>query len=890
MRINVIWKIFLIVIVIVFSGCSSAEKNPIDTNSLTDERIQIGITDWDSQGNISAGTGTLGLFNLSINPEKVSAEIIPFRNLSLTDVLEVVDITNFLQLAPCTDCIKLQSVSLNSDGNIVLSIGIKHPFPAGDALKPITGQNRGDLHVFNVEGIVISNTGNLQFTNVGESAADFLLVNADGYTGYLDNSLDEFYQSDATVHPYITHFDDYSVGNFDALNPMGFASVTDPPPSGNLIMAMGADYDYQDYIFAPTPSMEFLFAVGCTYAVSASDKSQRFSPEYRVPQHNKKSASEISVWIIQNELMGGIPTSTAEIEIHVVDISHGVAVGEDLDEMFADSSVDDIFIEIPGVTDSMVILDGNNPLSGTGHDPSDPLVYSATITNSSSGDMGVYMGIVKVSDSYAAGQNTNPMLGGNDGISRVDPLINPLTGTFEIAEFASYLVFTIEVGNPCGPVTGSILSPDCPVESASNGQTIDFTVEASSANGGGNIVLFELDYDYDGLLFSVDDSNLDGIFNDTGPFTVEDPCEDNIPHDYTVAFRATDECVPPNVTIFATCIVTVDSCLTPVGNVKLIVNYIDADIIPPASIPHGYQFDYDGPFTLEWDAVTGAAEYAIYYDNDPSDGLKTEPLIFVGTTSTSSYTVPASHLPSSHFIDGYTYYVCSRATAGGPNAPESESAYVTISGYESGEYFDSECEGWVSHCQANTTDFRYRPYVDGWGGIHIHGPNNVFFSNQFFGPDDNNRWHGWAKETEVVPDSTVRYLSFSARSYYIWPEHGMFIGTISGTDLPQYNWTTPEDMQWASVDSINGFDGYDYICGDVYNTFTDVPNENNAWYTQYNPPFDLNWYNFLCGGDVNIGGTTSNSEDPFVAIEIVKLLLDYRAPQTVIDETAIAIY
>ena len=30
---------------------------------------------------------------------------------------------------------------------------------------------------------------------------------------------------------------------------MGFESVTNPPPSGNLVMAMGCDYDVQDYKF-----------------------------------------------------------------------------------------------------------------------------------------------------------------------------------------------------------------------------------------------------------------------------------------------------------------------------------------------------------------------------------------------------------------------------------------------------------------------------------------------------------------------------------------------------------------------------------------------------------------------------------------------------------------
>jgi hypothetical protein len=873
-------------------GCSgtSGSTTPPAENPALIEGLPVDVSAISSDGSPLEGMGALGLFSLHIDPMDITADLTSLRKSALTDVLEVVDITNFLSLAPCTDCAKIKSIALDADNHIVVSIGIRHPFNAGDPLKPISGRNRGDLHVFNVEGIVVSNARGAEFPGIGQTSADFILANADGYTGYLDDSLDAIYPTDATVHPYILHFDDYSQGNFDASNPMGFESVTNPPPMGNLVMAMGCDYDYKDYVFNLDAPLDFIFAVGCTYALSAATMTERFEPVYRVPQHNKKAASEVWVEWVSGGLISGNTSSTAEINVCVVDISQGVSVGDDLNQMLAESNVDDILIEIPGVMLAVRVIDGSNPSSGTGHDPSDPLRYNTTIQNWMGAQEGTYTGLIKVMDTYSPGLNTNIFLSGNDGARRVDPLDNPFTSLFEINKFATYQVFQVHVGSGCGPITGSVLNPTCPVTGVASGQKLNFTVEAQSDNGGGSIVLYEVDYDYDGTTFTADSSNTDGIFNDVGPFTVPDPCEDNIPQTYTVAFRATDECVPPNNTIFATCDVTVDSCLTPVGNVNLKVNYIVAEIIPPATTPHGWQFDYNGPFTLTWDPVPGAAEYAVYYDNDPSDGLKTLPLLPVGTTASSIYTVPASHLVSNHYIPGNTYYVCSRAIVGGANAPESEPAFVTISGYETGAYFDPSCEGWYTHCEANTTDFRYAPYVDGWGLIHIHGANNVFFSNQFFGPGNNNRWHGWAKETPIVENSSVRYLSFSARSYYIWPDHGMFIGTIAGSSLPSINWTTPSDMQWAQVDSTGGFHGYDYNSADVRNTFTDVPDGNNSWYTQYSPPYDLDWYNFMIGGDVNIGGATSNASDPFVAIELVKLLYDYRAPQTVIDETGIAIY
>ena len=434
---------------LIATGCSGG-TGPVtpsgpDADISVPSSLPVGVTDSFPDGNPAGGIGALGLFTLSVDPGEISADLVPFRQTALTDVLEVVDITNFLQMAPCTDCAEISTVSLDTDGNVVVTIGIKHPFEAGDLLKPISGKNRADLHVFNVEGTIISNSTGNMFPALGQTAADFAMINADGYSGYLDRVLDDLYPTDATIHPYILHFDDYSAGNFDPGNPMGFGSVTDPPPSGNLVMAMGCDYDYQDYVFNLVGgAVDFIYAVGCTYAISSASKNQRFDPEYRLPQHNKKAASEVSFEVITNDLTAGDINSTAEIEIHVVDISHGVGTGSGLDQMHADSSVSGITIEIPGVEASQITVDISSP-TGSGHDPTDPLVFSAIITNTVGADEGIYTGLLKVTDNYAPGQNESSLLNGMDGIKRVGPTMNPLEGLFAIPEFATYQVFDLVV-------------------------------------------------------------------------------------------------------------------------------------------------------------------------------------------------------------------------------------------------------------------------------------------------------------------------------------------------------------------------------------------------------------------------------------------------------------
>ncbi|MFH1515037.1 MAG: hypothetical protein ABIG42_06205, partial [bacterium] len=152
-------------------GCSSSEnpsQNIIDNkSSWFTNSLPVYITDWNADGTPAAGSGTLGLFNFRIDPVNINVEITSIRGSKITDVLETVDITNFLMMAPCYDCVSIGGISLNPDGNVVVTIGIRHPFGAGDPLKPISGQNRADLHVFNVEGIVISNSLARVFPGIG---------------------------------------------------------------------------------------------------------------------------------------------------------------------------------------------------------------------------------------------------------------------------------------------------------------------------------------------------------------------------------------------------------------------------------------------------------------------------------------------------------------------------------------------------------------------------------------------------------------------------------------------------------------------------------------------------------------------------------------------------
>ena len=195
---------FIFALVLIMMGCSSGSvvtpdnQNPISQADISS--LPVWVSDYDENNNPAGGLGTLGLFDVHIDTATLTGEMTSLRSSMSADVLEVVDITNFLQMAPCSDCAAIRGVEINADGNLVVKIGIRHPFEAGDPLKPVSGRNRADLHVFNVEGITVSDgVGVNSFAGLGVTTGGFSLLNADGYTGYLDGTLDEIFPTESDI-------------------------------------------------------------------------------------------------------------------------------------------------------------------------------------------------------------------------------------------------------------------------------------------------------------------------------------------------------------------------------------------------------------------------------------------------------------------------------------------------------------------------------------------------------------------------------------------------------------------------------------------------------------------------------------------------------------------
>lgn len=447
-------------------GCAGASgpETPQAPRPLEGIPPPIVMTDRDT------GLGALFSASIVLDTATMSAHLEPRRSAAAgtPDILEVVDVTQFFASAPCTDCLEIVGVGTSAAGNPTLDISLRHPFPSP---APTVAMNQ-DFSVFNVEGMVY-------FDETGGTVTDYAsmlekvltstrLVNADGYSDYLDGAYDiDYFATEATLHPYRLFFDDYSNGTFDPTSPQGFPDYADV--RGHLAMGQGKGPDVQRFEFAisdPGETIRFDLIVQASFGNAASNRPEKSAPEYRVPQYNKKAASEVHGGILQitpakpegQGLIAGDSTSGALLHLSILDItdvSTGVIVGPDRDQIRAASDVDEIRVEVAGITTGVVTIGDPGTVfrGGVGDDPNNPLTYNIGISNEQSADEGLYFGLVKVRDSYAPGLN---IVFPEDGQRFLSP---GFTTPFPVAEFSTFALVDVPV-NPATPRTLAATPPD----------------------------------------------------------------------------------------------------------------------------------------------------------------------------------------------------------------------------------------------------------------------------------------------------------------------------------------------------------------------------------------------------------------------------------------------
>jgi hypothetical protein len=590
-----LFTMYFILLGLISNGCSHGGSSPTEPASLQDQTelsqeidsFPVAIT-----GNLSdsgmTGTGVLGAFEVNIDPANMTGEITPFRISSAIKDSFIVDITNFLSIAPCKDCLKLIAVALGADQNIECTFTIRHPFKPGNLGNPPSASNRLDLHIFDVFGIVHF-PGNT--TSIGTKLiASDKIINPDGYTDSFDSRIDPIFPTEANLHPYMVMSLDPTNGNYNPSSPTGFTNIISP--TGHNVLPMGCAPIPTTFRIHPDDAASINFALVVTAAYGQSATKATVLPTYYLPEFNRKEAWRVGAAVTSNTMFESEPSSSCAMQIEVWDWNHGATIDPEMvnkDSIRASSNVASVTVEIPGVTDSAVSATG--PVSGDGR--TTPLLYQASIFNELGAARGTKTGLVKVTDSRETGLNTG---GIGDAIARDGVTF------FELSEFATYQVFEVDVLIP-DTVAVIDTNPDPPFVQPSQSVSLDGT---RSYAYHADIISYEWDMDYDGITFDVEKSI--PIVNDV-KFVNKN--KDTM-RDYTVALRVTDNNTPTPGTAISTRIVTVRKNRPPIADLKKdkeskirkgqTINFTAFESMDPDEDPITYEWDFDyeeGNFTAD---------------------------------------------------------------------------------------------------------------------------------------------------------------------------------------------------------------------------------------------------------------------------------------------------
>jgi hypothetical protein len=346
--------------------------------------------------------GLFGAWKVYIDVESLSAEIIPARNAGGIGAIFDADLSQFLNVSPCTNCLRIPRISLDSYEDLNVRIQVKHPF--GDITK------RPDLHGFDVRAIFIADQSNpVTFDQIMVMKPDGTeepaqinyihdgLLNADGYTSHFDSLvMDDRYFPGGTdvpgnLNPFLRFFESYTTGAFDPQN-----------PTGHNVMKVGADWYDRVAVFDKetlSHGLSFYIVADVAYGQSAT-LANRTNPQYYLPSFNRTEAWRAEYWLENNTLRGGDNTSSSDVVVQVFDWQQGFAEDPtypnpaNLSGLKQSSNVAQIELYVPDLMNDPVIV--MVPESGTGA-PDNPLQYRFTVTNDKS-YYGDAMGLIAVRD------------------------------------------------------------------------------------------------------------------------------------------------------------------------------------------------------------------------------------------------------------------------------------------------------------------------------------------------------------------------------------------------------------------------------------------------------------------------------------------------------------
>ena len=852
----------LILVTLMAFGCSSGNPaTPGQEGSSNPATISEGDLDYGQ-----SALGIMGSYDLVIDPDTMDISFVSQRSNAIGEDYLVSGL-GFFTIVPCGNCLNLTGYDVTPEGAFKLVFEISHPFPKGTGTEP-TAANRLDLDVFDLAMVVVNATTGAvadNFPALSAKAYTGYCANADGYTTELANVI-----GDTAAMPFVLVVDD-----------SGGTSTT------NNRFEMGTeDVEFEIVLNLSTKvALETYLTMG--YGFSAK-KPQRLAPKYYIPEFNRKAAWKVNVIPPVAPLTWNDSdlVTTYDVIVEAYDWQQNSAVSTtdpyddeaDTSTVFAASAVASVSVDIPGMNSTAPEVLAETSGTGTFDDP---LIYTVPVANANGIAAGTYTGLVEVLDerpTLSAAQLRDYLIDAPDGIT-----LNP----YDIPVYATYQTFIATVLPECGPITGGyIVDPPLAnyetIYGLADGQELDITVTAVSG-GSGNIVQYDADFDYDGVTFVSDATSGTGVFLGLGPIAVPAPCADNSPMAFQIAFQATDDCAVPNTDIIAIYNGVSELCKAdPVGDVTIQINRTTATYHLPFAEP---------PWTLNWAAVPGAAEYAVYVDTVPGDwtsggwtaALLTDALSFVGVTTTNSFDVPFDHYDDvSGYIVGNTYIVRARSAVGvgATESDDSEPAFIMTNGFETCTSSSQiHPEGWRSFTAYYSTTYYYSTHADSYRAYGSYRYRWGFRSVNYYGVP----WAGMVKSTPLasqIPDATSRYLDSSIDLYQMYTPGGIFMITMSAQPA-QTGFTATSTAEHVDVYTASPYYGYPSYQSVINGQgWTGVPSANNCWLTA-SPNRQR------VGADVDASGTAS---DRYVGFAITNMRTTSNSHYPGFDEFALMIY
>jgi len=509
---------------------------------------------------LSSGSGILGVWQGRVASDGLTTlEPVAGRSGAALGDVYIVNIDEYMGGGFCGDCVRVAGMGRPTHDpvkgdTVEVIFEARHPIPLPPELPTPGPKDRLDLHVHDVQAILIAEGNNVFTTKTklirGENVLrpavrlnPSLLVNADGYTSQLDPDIDNYYPTNSNVHPYKILFEDPTNGNYNpAIAPInGYPDLRNP--TGHNVMPMGAGYRATPFQFfvAPNSVREFVMVVSCSYGISAqgrgTDIGKRMNPRYFLPLFNLKEPWKVKAEVISNNLIGSAATTSAQVRFQVWDWQQTAQVdpifnggSSNLNRIDRPSKLRSAEVEVPSLGFSKILTTAD--FSGNGQE-STPLTATVTINNAALAAGGDYWGLVAIRDDL-------------DNIeSNVRAFGKDLSTIYQLRDFSTYQTFLLTVAPAPNPPVAIIQTTPSPA--VSDAQIPIIFDGSASFDTDGSIVSYAWDFNYSGNPQNFQSMATGAVVNYAYP----------VPGVYTAALAVTDNNSPPLVG-FATVQVTVN--------------------------------------------------------------------------------------------------------------------------------------------------------------------------------------------------------------------------------------------------------------------------------------------------------------------------------------------